>query len=128
MGFVGALEQRALEAGQRLVGQRRLEVAREEARALAGVAGGAGGLDQREHRVVVAVEAQRLDGLRVAGGRALVPELVARAAEQVQLAGLAAEPERFFIHVGEGQDLAGSPILDDARHEAAIIEFQRRLD
>ena len=30
--------------------------------------------------------------------------------------------ERFVIHVGEGQHLAGAPILDDARHEAAIIE------
>ena len=66
------------------------QVAGEEAGALPGVAGGAGGLDEGEHGVVVAVDAQGLDGLRVAGRRALVPELVARAAEQVQLARLAA--------------------------------------
>src|SRR3954470_24936131 len=53
---------RALEPRQRLV-RRGLAVAREEAGALAGVAGGAVGLDEGEHRVGVAVVAERLDGL-----------------------------------------------------------------
>src|SRR4051812_20671713 len=70
--------QRPLEARQRLVGRRRLEVAAEEAGALAGVAGRAGGLDEREQGVAVAVQAQRADGLRVARRRPLVPQLVAR--------------------------------------------------
>ena len=74
--------------------RRRRQVAVVEARALAGVAGGAGGLDERQHRVEVAVEPQRLDGLRVAGGRALVPQLAARAAVEVQLAGLARAGQR----------------------------------
>ena len=93
-----------------------------EARALAGVAGGAGGLDERQHRVEVAVEPQRLHGLRVAGRRALVPELVARAAEQVQLAGLARLGERLCVHVGERQHLAGGPVLDDAGGQPALVE------
>src|SRR3954468_5150389 len=76
-GTLGAVLERPLEAGERLVGQR-LGLAREEARALAGVTGRARRLHQREHGVVVAVEAQRLDRLRVAARRALVPERVAR--------------------------------------------------
>src|SRR3954453_17448147 len=118
-----ALLDRALQPGQRLVGQR-VRVAGEEAGALARVAGGAVGLHEREHGVVVAVEAQRLDGLRVAGRRALVPQLLARAAVEVQLAGAPRERERLGVHVREGQDLAGAPILDDARNEAALIEAQ----
>src|SRR4051794_16295540 len=47
----------SLEVRERLVGRRRLGLAVVEARALAGVAGGAGGLDEREQRVAVAVEA-----------------------------------------------------------------------
>ena len=116
--------ERALEHRQRLVRGGRLELSVVKAGALARVARRAGRLDEREHGVAVAVEAQRLDRLRVARGRALVPELVARAAEQVQLAGLAAEAQRLFVHVGERQDFAGAPILDDARNEAAVIETQ----
>src|SRR5690348_602526 len=86
--LLGPLLQRALQSGERLVRRRRLELAVVEASALAGVAGRAGGLDEGEDRVAVAVQPQRLDRLRVAGRGALVPELVARAAPQVQLAGL----------------------------------------
>src|SRR5690349_8800323 len=62
----GALRERSLQARKRLIGHR-IELAVVEAGALAGVAGGPGGLDQREHRVGVAVVAQRLHGLSVAG-------------------------------------------------------------
>ena len=67
----------------------RLELAAVKAGPLAGVAGGPGRLDQREQRVAVAVVADRLDRLRVPGRRALVPQLLARAAEEVHLARLA---------------------------------------
>src|SRR3954464_2576438 len=73
---LGPVMERSLQARQRLV-RERPRVAVEEAGALARVAGGPGGLDQRQHRVVVAVEAQRLDRLRVARRRSLAPELVA---------------------------------------------------
>ena len=96
-----------------------VELAVVEAGALAGVAGRAGGLDEREHGVEVAVEAQRLHRLRVAGGRALVPQLVARAAVEMHLAGLARALQRLVVHVGQRQDLAGGPVLDDAGHEPA---------
>ena len=133
LGGVGALGRlrrargdRALEAGQRLVRRRRLELAVVEARALAGVAGRAGGLDEREHGVDVAVEAQRLDRLRVARRRALVPQLVARAAPEVQLAGLARARERLGVHVGERQHLAvASPGSRTARGRARRRRWRR---
>src|SRR4051794_13668366 len=101
LGALGlALQQRALEARQDLVRRRRLEVAGEEARARAGVARGAGGLDEREQRVAVAVQAQRADGLGVARRGALVPELAARARPQVQLPRLARQPDGLGVRVG----------------------------
>src|SRR4051812_10116525 len=69
----GALVERALQAGQRLVRRGRLHVAAEEARPRAGVARGARGLDERQQRVAVAVQAQRADLLDVAARGALVP-------------------------------------------------------
>ena len=131
-GGVGALGQlggargdRALQAGQRLVRRGRLELAVVEARALAGVAGGAVRHDERQHGVGVAVVAQRLDGLGVARGRALAPQLVARAAPQVQLAGRARGLERLGVHVREREDLARLPVLDHAGHQPALVVGDR---
>ena len=45
--------------------------------------------------------------------RALVPQLAARARPEVQLAGLAGARHGLGVRVGEGQDLAGAPVLDD---------------
>src|SRR5205823_5513921 len=56
-----------------------------EAGSLAGVTGGSRRLDQREKRVRVAVVADRAQPLDVAGGLALAPQLVARAAPEVDL-------------------------------------------
>ena len=116
-----AVGERALERGQRLVRRGRLELAVVKARALAGVARRAGGLDERQQRVAVAVQAQRPDALRVARRRALVPQLAARAAPQVQLAGLARARDRLRVGVGEGQHLPRAPVLDDDRDEAALV-------
>ena len=89
---------------------------------LAGVARRAGRLDEREQRIRVAVVANRLQRLGVARGLALVPLLLARAAVEVHLAALARATQRLRVHVREGQDLAGPPVLDDARHQAALVE------
>src|SRR4051794_34221913 len=117
------LLQRSFQARKRLVGHP-LELPVVKARALAGVARRAGGLDEREHRVGIAVVAQRLHGLSVAGRRALAPQLVAGAAVEVELAGFAREPQRLLVHVREREDLAGAPILDHARHEASLVEVE----
>src|SRR3954470_66967 len=117
-----ALGQRALEAGQRLVERGRLEVSLVEAGPRPGVAGGAGRLDEREHGVAVAVEPQRPDGLRVAARRALVPQLLPRAAPEMQLAGALRGLDGLGVLVGEGEDLARAPVLDDARDEPTLVE------
>src|SRR4051794_38436601 len=64
------------ELGEGLLRRPRLGLAIVEARSLAGVARGTGGLDECEQRVAVAVEAQGLDVLDVARRRALVPQLL----------------------------------------------------
>ncbi len=99
----------------------RLELAAVKAGPLTGVTGRPGGLDERQQGVAVAVVADRLDRLCMAGGRTLMPQLLARAAEEVCLACFAREPERFGVHVGERQDLAGAPVLHDARHESVLV-------
>src|SRR5207247_8153563 len=98
-----AVHERALQARQRLVRGERLELAVVEARALAGVTRGPGRLDERQQRVAVAVEAQRAHLLHVAARGALVPQLVARAAPQVQLTGLARARDGLGVGVGERQ-------------------------
>src|SRR5439155_10515143 len=116
-----AIRERALERGKRLVRRAGLELALVEAGAFAGVAGRAGRLDEREERVAVAVEPQRANTLDVPRGRALVPVLLPRAAPKVQLAALARAPHGLGVRVGQGQDLPGSPVLDDDRDEPTLV-------
>src|SRR4051812_32984141 len=116
-----AIGERPFERRERLVRGRRLGLAVVEARPRAGVTGGAGGLDEGEQRVAVAVQPERSDRLDVAGRRALVPELVPRAAPEVQLAGLARLGHRLGVGVGEGEDLSRAPVLHDDRDEAALV-------
>ena len=75
---------------------------------------GPGRLDERDPGVRVAVVAQRLQPLDVPGGRALVPELLARARPEPHLAGLARARERLLVHVRERQHLAGARVLNYA--------------
>src|SRR4051794_32054235 len=100
-----------------------LHVAAVEAAALAGVAGPPRPVDQRQQRIGVAVVAQRLDALDVARGLPLVPELVARAAPEVHLSGLARALEGRLVDIGEREHLAGAPILHHAWRQAVGTEF-----
>ncbi len=92
-----------------------------KARALAGVACRPGGLHERKHRIAVAVQPQRAHLLHVPARRPLVPRLLARAAPQVKLAGLARARQRLLVHVGEHQHLAAAPVLHDTGHEAPLV-------
>src|SRR5215210_2621335 len=121
----GARGDGALERRERLVRRGGRELPLVEARALARVAGGAVRLHEREDRVGVAVVAQRPDGLDVAGGRPLVPQLVARAAPEVRLPPLLRGGERLRVHVGEGEHLARAPVLHDAGREPALVPGDR---
>src|SRR5215217_7582177 len=107
------LRDRALQRGQRLAGDR-LKLAVVEARALAGVAGRASRLHERQDRVVIAVEAELLQLLDVPGGLALVPQLLARARPEPHLARRPRALERLVVHVREREHLAGPGVLDYA--------------
>ena len=123
--------QRPLERRQHLVRRGRLELAAVKAGALARVTGGAGGLDQRQQRVAVAVEAQRAHRLDVAAGFALVPRL-ARASGCTgaarRVARVRASASR--VHVGERQHLAAcaSPAPRTARARARRRRAAPRSD
>src|SRR2546423_768599 len=77
--------------------------------------------------VGVAVIAQAQHLLHVARGLALVPELLARAAEEVGLAGLPRARESLFVHVGEREHLARARVLHDAWHETVLVECDCRV-
>src|ERR671923_301982 len=75
----------------------------------------------KEDLLGVAVVAQRLDRLGVARGRALAPQLAARAAPEVQLAGLARALHGLAVHVRQREHLTGAPVLNHAGHEPAVV-------
>ena len=117
----GSGAQRALQAGQRLVRRGRLELALVEAGARARVARGAGGLDEREQRVAVAVQAQREDLLHVAARRALVPQLPAAPAPEVRLPRRQRQPQRLRVHPRDHQHLTCRRVLHHRRNQLALV-------
>ena len=74
--------------------------------------------------VVVAIQPDFFDDELVAGGGALVPQLLPRAAPQMQFAGLARAREGLLVGVGEGEDLPRVPVLDDDGDEAVLVEAE----
>src|ERR1700733_4305590 len=62
-------------------------------------------LDGDQQNVLVAIRANRFDGLHVPAALALEPQLVSRAAEEMRLAGLDRFAQRIAIHPGHHQNL-----------------------
>lgn len=88
-----------------------------EAGALPGVAGGAGGADEGEQGIGVAVVAQVHQALDVAARGALVPELAAAAAPEDGLAALEGERDRRGAHPRHHEHGAVVGVLHDAGDE-----------
>ena len=88
-----------------------------EAGAVAGVAGGALLVDLDQQGVAVAVEPDLPDVLPVAGGLALDPVLLPRAAPVRRAAGADGAGQGLVVHPAQHQDLAGVVLLDDGRHQ-----------
>ena len=101
------------------------ELAAAEAGIGARVAGDARLMHAHEKRVAVAVVGDLLDLLDVAGCLALLPELLAAAAEEPGVARLERLLEGFLVHVGQHEDLAVL-LLHDGGHEALLVEFDHR--
>src|SRR5829696_605696 len=105
-----------------LIGRSRAIELSVEAGALARVAGGTARLDESEDSVAVAVVAELSQPQRVPRGLPLAPDLLARAAVEVKLAGLDGEPQALLVRVGQGQDLAAGEVLRNARHQAFLVK------
>src|SRR5918992_511188 len=108
-------------ATQHLLRRGGLELAAVEARPLARVARGARGLHEREQSVAVAVVADRPHLLDVARRGPLVLQLSAGAAPEVELPGRPRARERLGVRPRQREHLTRRPVLDHARHEAALV-------
>src|SRR5256884_1538020 len=75
-----------------------------------------------QYRVAIAVHADVFDGLRVPGGRALLPQLAARAAAVVGLAGRARPLQGLAVGVRHHQHLARERALRDDGDESIVPE------
>ena len=93
-----------------------------KAGALAGVAGRAGRLDEREQRVAVAVaRAARAPPARCRWSRPCATARRASGSRGAARRSRACARSASRVHVGERQHLAAAPVLHDARHEAALV-------
>ena len=92
------------------------------------MAGGPGRLDQGDDRVAVAVVAELAQAHHVPRGFAFVPELLPRAAVEVELAGLERQPQGLLVRVGERQDLAAGEVLATQEpgpaHRSQLVEHR----
>src|SRR5829696_7426202 len=90
-----------------------------EAGAAAGMAAAAVAADPdlEPKGVLVAVDAHLDDGLGLAAGGALAPQLAPQARPIPRLAGLNGSGERLTVHVGYHQDLAAAGVGGHARDE-----------
>ena len=95
-----------------------------EAGVRAGVAGRAGLVDGEQHRVAVAVEPDLDDALGVAGGLALDPVLLARAAPVGPPPGRQGAVQRLVVHPAQHQHLTGAVLLHDGGDEPVGVALE----
>lgn len=107
--------------------RRRLAIAIEiavETTPLARVTGRAGRLDQGDEGVPVAVVAQLAQLQHVSRGFPLAPDLLPRAAVEMQLPGLGRQPQRLLVGVRQSQHLTGLRILGHHGYQTPLIELK----
>src|ERR1051325_2452912 len=114
------LREARLQRGVELVERAQRHV--REARTRAGVTRRSVRNHADDERIAIAVGGDVHDVLRVPRGRALVPQLVARARPEPRLARLLRPPQRLLVHVRQGQYLARARVAHD-RRDQAIGEF-----
>src|SRR5207249_10718603 len=86
--------------------------------------GGADLFDLNQERVAVAVERDVLDLLHMAASLAFHPELPARAAPEIGLAGFDGFFKRSAVHPGHHQNAARFLFLNNGGNQAVRVEFQ----
>jgi hypothetical protein len=88
-------------------------------------------IDQQQHGVAVAIQAQLVQMLDLPGCLPLAPKSVARARPVASAALGQRRAHRVAVHPSHHQDLAGVVLLNNRRHEAVGLELdlrQRALD
>jgi len=79
------------------------------------------GFDTHEERIGVAIHAHFADPQHMAARLALLPKLVARAAEEHHLTSALCLGEGLRIHEAEHQHVASVLVLDDGRYQSAAF-------
>jgi len=79
-----------------------------------------------EDRVAVAIRLELDEVQGVSARLTFLPERIAGAAVEVDLAGPLGRFDRGAIHPGEHEHRAGAGVLHDRRHEAALVESHVR--
>jgi len=81
-------------------------------------------LDLDQQRIAVAIKSDVFHGLGMSAGLAFHPELLARTAPEMSLAGLQGFLQRGLVHPSHHQDAPGVLLLDDRRNQAVGIELK----
>ena len=93
-----------------------------EAGAVAGVAGRSLRDAAIDERIVITVGQNLTDKNEIAGGLALVPQLLARAREKPRRTGIHRQLKRLLVRIAEHEHLAAALILTDDRDERRFHE------
>ena len=84
------------------------------------------GQDPQQHYVLIAVRPNLNNFLYLAAGRALVPQFIAAAAPIPRLAGTDRVRQRFGVHPGKHQHVAGLMMLCNRRDQPVRVETRRK--
>ena len=93
-----------------------------EAGAIAGVAGRSLRDAAIDERIIITVGQNLTDKNEIAGGLALVPQLLARAREKPRRAGVHRQLQGLLVRVAEHQDFAIAFILTDHGNERCFLK------
>ena len=105
-----------------------IENVRVEAGVCSGVTGRTDLINLHQNRVAVAVESYFADVLHMAAGLALDPQGLTAAAEVRRAPGGQGESQRFVIHPGNHQNVAGCRVLGHCGQESCLISTESLSD
>jgi hypothetical protein len=96
----------------------------EEATDLPGVAGRAGGIDEYEECITVAIDPQFDDALGITAGVAFVPEFLAAATPKDGLADLKSAAQALGVHPCHHQHLPRGRVLHNRGDQPGVVKFE----
>lgn len=87
------------------------------------VASGANWVYLQQQGVAIAIDADFLNALDVAGGAALVPQFLAAAAPKVGLVRFQGKLQCLLVHPGNHEDFVAEVVLENGRNQPFLIKF-----